>query len=61
MKNELEKRFPKQTWVLWDERLTSKQASKMGSKKKGDKQKIHSVAAALILESYLMYLRIKPQ
>ena len=66
MKNELEKKFTQQKWVSWDERLTSKQAARIGSKekgnkKKGDKHKIHSIAAALILESYLMHLQIKSQ
>lgn len=51
---ELEKEFPTITWNTWDERMTSKQAStiqKGGSKE--EKQRQHSVAAALILRSYL--------
>lgn len=60
MKDELETQFPDKTWVLWDERNTSKQAQKMGSNKK-DKHHIHSVAAALVLDSYLLHLQIKSQ
>ena len=57
---ELEKQYPQCTWTLWDERLTSKQANSIQrtnkkSKKPKDKLKIHSIAAALILESYLEY------
>lgn len=55
MKEELEKIFCIQNWVLWDERLTSKQASLIQNNKY-DKQKLHSIAAALILETYLMHL-----
>jgi len=56
-KEELAKQFPQFEWVLWDERMTSKQAQKIKNKKE-DKQKIHSIAAALILETYLMYLQV---
>lgn len=66
MKHDLESQFPKATWVLWDERLTSKQAHAMASTKKNknkqgaeNKNKLHSVAAALILESYLLHLEIQ--
>ncbi len=66
MKQNLETEFPKVTWVLWDERLTSKQAHAMASTKKNknkhgaeNKNKLHSVAAALILESYLLHLEIQ--
>lgn len=59
-KSEYEKKFPDISWVLWDERLTSKNAQKF---KKGndkeDKLKLHSVAAALILETYLDFLRLQ--
>jgi putative Holliday junction resolvase len=55
MKEELEQMFPIQNWILWDERLTSKQASVLQSSKH-DKQKLHSIAAAIILETYLMHL-----
>lgn len=37
--------------------MTSKQAQIIHNKKE-DKQKVHSIAAALILETYLMYLEI---
>ena len=60
MKEELEKDFSEKTWAFWDERNTSKQAKNMGSSKK-DKHHIHSVAAALILEGYLLHLHIKSQ
>ncbi|MDR3646931.1 MAG: Holliday junction resolvase RuvX [Candidatus Babeliales bacterium] len=53
-KEDLEKKFPQIKWVLLDERLTSKQADQMKqAKTKEDKIKSHSVAAALILRSYL--------
>lgn len=57
---ELKSIFDAVTWELWDERLTSKMA--LGVKKektKEDKLKGHSIAAAFILESYLMYLQNK--
>lgn len=57
-KDYLEKKFSEKKWVLWDERLTSKQAQTIKSKK-DDKHKIHSIAAALILESYLLHLQIQ--
>lgn len=51
---ELEKQFPLITWVLWDERLTSKQAAQIKpAKTKEEKLKQHAVAAALILRTYL--------
>lgn len=51
---ELEKKFPQIKWVLLDERLTSKQADQIKqAKTKEDKIKSHSIAAALILRSYL--------
>lgn len=52
-KKMLEEQFPGKTWILWDERLTSKHAQNMRITK--DKQEIHSIAAALILDSYLSY------
>lgn len=48
----LKNEFPTIEWVLWDERLTSKQAAQL-SKKKQDKQTEHAMAAALILQTYL--------
>jgi len=60
IKNEYETKFPDQKWVLWDERLSSKNAEKFKKgKEKEDKLRLHSVAAALILESYLEHLRIR--
>lgn len=69
--NALQTQFPAIAWHLWDERLTSKQASiiqrgvslkkptaKTGGSKE-EKQRQHSVAAALILRSYLDHLAWK--
>lgn len=57
---ELKTKFPEIEWILWDERLTSKQASQLVSRKtKSDKERGHAVAAAFILQSYLDYLRLK--
>jgi len=58
VKESLEITFPKYIWVLWDERLTSKHAQQLKNPR-DDKQKVHSLAAALILESYLMHLEFK--
>ena len=47
------------TWILWDERLSSKRASALRTYKPNDaeaKKKSHSLAAAFILQSYLDYL-----
>lgn len=56
-KENLEKLFPEKKWVLWDERMTSKQAAHIKpAKNKNDKLQQHSVAAALILDSYLLFL-----
>ena len=43
------------TWILWDERLSSKRASEVqrGASSAEAKQKSHSIAAAFILQSYL--------
>ncbi len=59
-KQELEVLFPTVMWVLWDERLTSKQANAIKhAKTKEEKLKQHSLAAALILKSYLDHLAFK--
>lgn len=58
-KESLEKKFTQVQWVLWDERLSSKQAQHHG--KKGDKHHIHAKAAAIILEGYLTHLRFKKE
>ncbi len=52
-KEELEKQFPNVIWTLRDERLSSKHAQNLRIAK--DKTEIHSIAAALILDSYLSY------
>ena len=50
----LKKKFDTASWALWDERLTSKQADAIKRPKtKNDKLASHSIAAALILQSYL--------
>ncbi|MBA3954072.1 Holliday junction resolvase RuvX [Candidatus Dependentiae bacterium] len=55
----LETKFADTQFVLWDERLSSKRAQVIGSRKtKEDKIKSHSVAAAFILDSYLSYLHM---
>ncbi len=55
---QLKQQFPDISWVLWDERLTSKQAAALKKiKTKEDKIKSHAIAAALILSSYLEYRR----
>lgn len=62
-KEELEQKFPEISWVLWDERLSSKLAashaksSKILSKE--DKLKSHARAAAFILDSYLSFLQLQ--
>ena len=57
VKNNLEKKFSEQTWILWDERLSSKRAQMVGSgKTKEEKLKSHAIAAAFILDSYLTFL-----
>jgi putative holliday junction resolvase len=51
---QLQQQFPHIQWVLWDERLTSKQAASIQKgHTKEEKQKQHAIAAALILRSYL--------
>lgn len=48
-------------WILWDERLSSKRADALKTKKgkiKEDKKMSHSVAAAFILQTYLDNLSI---
>ena len=58
----LKAQFPALTWTLWDERLTSKQASAIQQgKSKEEKRRQHAVAAALILRSYLDHLEWRSQ
>lgn len=59
-KEKLEQLFADVSWELWDERLTSKQAEALKKATTAEaKKKSHSIAAALILSSYLDYLRIQ--
>lgn len=54
LKENLEKLFPHIKFVLWDERLTSKSASQLKkAKTKTDKLLQHSIAAAIILQTFL--------
>lgn len=51
----------KMSWILWDERLSSKRAESIQTKKiktKEDKIKSHSIAAAFILQTFLDNLAI---
>ncbi|HVW99860.1 MAG TPA: Holliday junction resolvase RuvX [Candidatus Babeliaceae bacterium] len=57
MKEDLEKHYTTKSWILWDERLSSKRAESMSKlKTKEDKIKLHARAAAFILDSYLTFL-----
>lgn len=54
----LQKSFPSMAFTLWDERLSSKRAESLSAARTPqEKLKSHSVAAAFILDSYLMYIR----
>lgn len=54
---QLKKEFPDVEWIMWDERLTSKMAEKITSRKtKEEKLQVHAVAAAYILSSYIEFL-----
>ncbi|MBI2775390.1 Holliday junction resolvase RuvX [Candidatus Dependentiae bacterium] len=58
MKEKLEKTFPEISFILWDERLTSKQAAELKPvRNKEEKLHRHAIAAAFILQSYLDYLQ----
>ena len=53
----LEKEFPEKKCMLWDERLSSKQAKTIQRQNcTTDTNKEHSIAAALILETYLQFI-----
>lgn len=53
----LEQKFPMVSFILWDERLSSKRAEGLKTARtKEEKIKSHSRAAAFILDSYLNYL-----
>lgn len=65
LKEELERQFSSIngtaiTWVLWDERLSSKRASTLQNNKSDPAAKVksHSLAAAFILQCYLDYLAL---
>jgi putative Holliday junction resolvase len=54
---QLVKDFPKITFTLWDERLSSKRAESLRpAKNKDQKIAAHARAAAFILDSYLQFL-----
>jgi putative Holliday junction resolvase len=56
----LKELMPTITWVLWDERMTSKQAAQVKkTRTKEEKLQSHAVAAAFILKSYLDYLEFQ--
>jgi putative Holliday junction resolvase len=58
---EMERRFHVPV-ILWDERLTTVAAQKMmieaGVKREKRREKIDAVAAAILLQNYLDYLRL---
>lgn len=58
----LKAQFPKIEWILWDERLSSKQAAAgVRVSSKDDKRALHARAAAVILSSYLEFLAAHSQ
>lgn len=53
----LTERFPGVSFVLWDERLSSKRAHALSkARTPQEKQRSHSIAAAFVLDSFLEYL-----
>lgn len=55
-KERLEKKFLAIHWILWDERLSSKRALELKKMKKiHSHQTDHALAAAFILDSYLIF------
>lgn len=55
-KVKLETAFPAITWILWDERLSSKHAQTLkAAKTKEEKIKSHAIAAAFILSTFLEF------
>ena len=53
----IEKEFPTKKYILWDERLSSKGARAIqGKKAKTQGHNEHSIAAAIILQTYLQFL-----
>jgi putative Holliday junction resolvase len=62
MKEILVANYTTVTWILWDERLSSKRAETIGKKRtKEEKLKLHARAAAFILDSYLTFLAYQKQ
>jgi len=56
-KDEIEKLYPDKKIILWDERLSSKGARDIqGKKARTDGINEHSIAAAIILQTYLQFL-----
>lgn len=55
--------FPKQEFILWDERLSSQRAQALAPKKKSQEEKLkeHARAAAFILDSYTTFLRARKE
>src|SRR3989338_7926185 len=55
-KEKLEQLHPQLQWILWDERLSSKQARQLRNpKNKEEKLLQHAIPATIILESYLPF------
>ncbi len=52
-KKQLEQAIPSVLWILYDERLSSKQAQSIMRENKNRKRKDHEIAAAIILQTYL--------
>jgi putative holliday junction resolvase len=59
--DQLKEAFPEKEFVLWDERLSSKRAQALASKKRSREEKLkeHSRAAAFILDSYISFLQTR--
>lgn len=56
----LKKLMPDISWILWDERMTSRQAAQVKkTRTKEEKLQSHAIAAALILRTYLDYLEFQ--
>ena len=56
-KDEIEKIYPDKKIILWDERLSSKTARDIqGKKARSESVNEHSIAAAVILQTYLQFL-----
>ena len=58
----LKQKFIQVSWIMWDERLSSKRAEAVKpSKTKEEKLQSHARAAAFILQSYLDHLKFKKE